>query len=115
MAENSNSDLMSLFQEFLDERERNAKEAAASEDDEIEIWNADGSGARGRRSGFASWLEKNGFSTQPEPAGTEGAGNDPGKSNDPGSKSGRKSTGKTSNATGSASVARKYFGSKATP
>lgn len=115
MAENPNSDLMSLFQEFLDERERNAKEAAASEDDEIEIWNADGSGARGRRSGFAEWLKKNGFSVDPEPAGTEGAGNDPGKSSEAGNKGGRKSTGKTSNATGSTSVARKYFGSKATP
>src|SRR5271154_904027 len=106
MADN-NSDLMAQFQEFLEAKAAKDAEDAQAQDTEIEIWNKDGSGARGPRSGFSEWLKSNGFSIDPEPDPNSGQSGD-GTTGDK-NKTGRKSTGSQSNATGTQSVARKYF------
>lgn len=90
-----------------------AENDAASEDDEfdneeIEVWNEKGAGARLRGRHSRSWLEENGFLKKREPAATD---DDSGGDNPDSGKSTRKSKGTPATAARSG-TAGKYFGTK---
>jgi hypothetical protein len=107
MADNE-ADILAQFQEFLAAKQAKETEDAEKEDFDIEIWNEKGEGVRTRRSHAKDFLAKFGLDVDAEPS--EGSGDnqgDGGPKTEP--KTGRQSTGKTSNAGGTPSVARKYF------
>ena len=103
MADN-NQDLMAEFQEFLDAKKAKEKEAADSEDFEVEIWDENGRGVRTRRSHAKPFLNSLGIDVDPEPDSSS-------DNSDDGSKKGDKSRPRQAKSTpaGSSSVARKYF------
>jgi hypothetical protein len=94
----------SMFDEFAAWLE--SKRAAEAEnddgDEEVEIWNKEGAGARVKKRDAAPFLKSLGLLPDPEPESTEDdKGKDKGKS---------RPTGRTSaTATGSQSTVRKYF------
>lgn len=100
-------DILSQFAEFLEAKKASEAEAAEANDDEIEVWNDKGFGARGRRSGFSDWLIANGFSTKPEETSSEDG--DSAANNDTKGKTGTK---RQSSGTQAVSTARKYFGTQ---
>lgn len=107
MADN-NEDLMAEFQEFLTAKREREAANAQEEDYEVEVWNEKGQGARLRRSHAKPFLQSLGIDVDPPESGTDSGESGDGKSgNKP--KGNRQSTGSQSNATGSQSVARKYF------
>ncbi len=90
-----------------------AENEAASEDDEfeneeIEVWNEKGAGARLRGKHSRSWLEENGFLKKREPATTD---SDSSGDNSDSGKTARKSKG-TPPASTRPGTAGKYFGAK---
>lgn len=103
MAEN-NDDILSQFAQWLEEKQAKDKEAEGA-DDEIEVWNADGSGMRGKRSSLGAWLEKQGFTITAAPEEKP-------EEKETG-KSGRQSKGSQST-NSQTSTARKYFATKTT-
>jgi hypothetical protein len=107
----NDSGILAEFEEFLNYKREQEAQSAQEEDHEIEVWGSDGRGARAKRSAFKqSVLDQLGIGKDPDPEGDEGSkGNSGGKGNADDGKTGRKSTGKTSNATGPTSVARRYF------
>ena len=89
-----------------------AENDAASEDDEfdneeIEVWNEKGAGARLRGRHSRSWLEENGFLKRRESATTD-AGTDSGDTDS--GKPARKSKGPTTSGAARPGTAGKYFG-----
>lgn len=101
-------DILAQFQEFLTAKAEQEKENEQSEDFEVEIWDEKGRGVRTRRSHAKPFLQSLGIDIDADP-GTGGGDNkgDGGSATDP--KTGRQSKGKSSNTTGTQSVARKYF------
>lgn len=97
----SNDDLMAQFQEFLTAKAAQDKEAADADDEEIEIWDEKGRGARVRRSRAKPFLQTLGIDLDPEP---EPDGDKPS-----GAKPKGKPTGPAKTNATSGSVARKYF------
>lgn len=107
-------DILQQFKEFLDAKAANEKEAAASEDFDVEIWDEKGRGVRTKRSHAKPFLQSLGLDVDDETGGGEGdnsGDNDADKSDATGSK---KSPGKQSKNVASSSVARKYFAAKPT-
>jgi hypothetical protein len=101
----NDSGILGEFEEFLKQREVASAQAAQEDDEEIEIWDEKGRGARIRRSRAKPFLNSLGIDLDPEPS--EGDGN----SNDGDGKSKgkpRQSTGPKS-ANTQTGVARKYF------
>ena len=107
MADN-NEDLMAEFQEFLTQKREAEKANEQSEDYEVEVWNEKGQGARLRRSHAKPFLQSLGIDLDPPESGNDSSQSGNGSTGDK-PKGNRKSTGSQSNATGSQSVARKYF------
>lgn len=101
-------DILEQFAEFLKQKEANDKEAAASEDFDIEFWDEKGRGVRTKRSHAKPFLQQFGIDLDPEPSG-----DDKGDKGDGGTKTKSKGSGQSkgsgSNAAGPQSTARKYF------
>lgn len=106
------SDILAEFQEFLTQREANAKADADNEDEEIELWNEKGQGGRVRRSRAPSFARALGIDWFDEPTGTEGDNNSDNDQDKSKPKPGKTATGKQSSNVASGGVARKYFGTK---
>lgn len=104
MPDNDN-ELLSEFAEFMKQKQEAASAANNDEDEEIEIWGPDGSGARVRRSRAMPFLERLGIAPAPEPASSDDSGSQPANDGDKSKPKGRQS--QSIPATGS--VARKYF------
>jgi hypothetical protein len=97
-------DILAEFQEFLDAKKASEKEAADSEDFDVEIWDKDGRGVRTKRSHAKPFLQSLGLDLDPP---TEGDGNS--GEGDAGKGDGKKSGTKKPAPTGSQSTVRKYF------
>jgi hypothetical protein len=106
MADND-TDLMAEFQAFLTEKQQREAANAQEEDYEVEVWNEKGQGARLRRSHAKPFLQSLGIDMDDESNSNSGKSDD-GTTADK-KQTGKRSTGSQSNATGSQSVARKYF------
>lgn len=107
--------ILDEFAEFLKAREEAAKNAQAESDDEVEVWDEKGRGARVKRSLAKPFLNSLGIDVDPEPEGDDKGDKGDG-GNTPTSSSNRRSTGKTSTQASSGNVARRYFTSgKAKP
>lgn len=106
-------DILAQFQEFLNAKAESEKEAAASEDFDIEFWDEKGRGVRTKRSHAKPFLQQFGIDLDPEPEGDNSGDKGDGGTKTP-SKGRGQSKGSGSNATGTQSVARKYFVSKGT-
>lgn len=106
-------DILAEFQEFLAAKQESQKADAESEDYDVEIWDEKGRGARLKRSHAKSFLQSLGIDLDEKPEG-DGKGDKGDGGSETGSKGNRQSTGKTSNAGSSQSVARKYFVKQAT-
>jgi hypothetical protein len=102
-----NADLMAEFQEFLTAKRESENAEKDAEDFEVEIWDEKGRGIRTKRSHAKPFLQSLGIDLDPESDNDKG--DDDKSGGKAGSKSGRQSTGKVGNATGSQSVTRKYF------
>lgn len=104
------SSILDEFAEFLSAKEEAAKNTAQEDDYEVEVWNEKGQGARLRRSHAKPFLQSLGIDVDPPEeegdSGDKGDSKGGGKTDDKGRK---RPTGSTSNATGTQSVARKYF------
>ena len=98
------TDLMAEFQEFLNAKKEQEKEASASEDFEVEIWDEKGRGVRTRRSHAKPFLQSLGIDTDPEP---DDSSDNPDSDTKKDNKS-RPRQAKSSSATGQ-SITRKYF------
>lgn len=97
--------ILDEFAEFLKAKEEAAKNAQAESDDEVEVWDEKGRGARVKRSLAKPFLQSLGIDLDTEPNGDDkGDGGNPPKSS-----SNRQSKGKTSNAASTGNVARRYF------
>lgn len=103
------SSILDEFAEFLSAREEAAKNASQEDDYEVEVWNEKGQGARLRRSHAKPFLQSLGIDVDPPEGEGDGKGDkgDGGTSND--TKGRKRTTSGGSNATGTQSVARKYF------
>jgi hypothetical protein len=67
MADNDNP-ILEEFAAFLEQKKATEESERQANDDEIEVWSADGSGVRARQSKFKpSFLESLGFGSDPEP------------------------------------------------
>ena len=108
MADDTSS-LMAEFEQFLAAKQAKADEDAQQEDYEVEVWNEKGQGARLRRSHAKPFLQSLGIDVDPPANGDTNPDQSGDGSTGDKSKGGRKSTGSQSNATGTQSVARKYF------
>jgi hypothetical protein len=100
----NDTDLMAEFQEFLNAKKEQEKEASASEDFEVEIWDEKGRGVRTRRSHAKPFLNSLGIDVDPDP-------DDSSDNTDGDSKKDNKSRprqAKSSSAQGQ-SITRKYF------
>lgn len=100
--------IIEQFEEFLAQKEANAKAQKEDEDEEVEIWDESGKGARVRRSRAKPFLQSLGIDLDPEPASESGGGSDDNPT-DKGKTSSRRSTGKTAASGPATGVARKYF------
>lgn len=98
------TDLMAEFQEFLNAKKEQEKEASASEDFEVEIWDENGKGVRTRRSHAKPFLNSLGIDLDPEP---DDSSDNPDGDTKKDNKS-RPRQAKSSSATGQ-SITRKYF------
>jgi hypothetical protein len=101
--------ILDEFAQFLQAREESQRNASAEDDYEVEVWNEKGQGARLRRSHAKPFLQSLGIDVDPDPdpesnSGDKGDGGTKAKPT-----SNRQSKGTGSNATGTQSVARKYF------
>lgn len=103
MADND-SDLMAEFQEFLNAKKAQEKEASESEDFEVEIWDSDGRGVRTKRSHARPFLQSLGIDLDPS---TDDSSDNSDKDAGKGDKS-RPRQAKSSSAQGQ-SITRKYF------
>lgn len=107
MAE-KDDDILTQFQEFLTAKKEQENAEAAAQDDEVEIWNEKGQGARVRRSVAKPFLQSLGIDLDAADEGDAGDGDnnggDAGKGKPKGpAKGAPKTSGPASN------VARKYF------
>lgn len=73
-----------------------------SDDEEIEIWNADGTGLRQKRRHSKAWLIDHGFAAKDPPPADNGSDND--------DKGAKKSTGANRKSTARPRTSQKYFG-----
>jgi uncharacterized protein YcbX len=106
MPENEPS-ILDEFAQFLQAREESQRNASQEDDYEVEVWNEKGQGARLRRSHAKPFLQNLGIDVDLEPEGNSGDTDNGGTKTKP--TSNRQSKGTGSNATGTQSVARKYF------
>lgn len=103
-----NSSILSEFEEFLKARDDAKRSAEQQEDEEIEIWDEHGRGARVRRSRAKPFLQSLGIDLDAEPSG-EGSDPEAGESGGGSAGTSRKSSGKKSASVASSGIARKYF------
>jgi len=109
MADKDDGGILAEFQEFLTQREAANAQAAADADDEVEIWNEKGQGARVRRSVAKPFLQSLGIDLDPpasDDGSDSGSGDGDGKGQSKGPGKGRSAPPKQS---ATSSVARKYF------
>jgi hypothetical protein len=102
-------DILAQFAEFLEAKKEHEKEAAASEDFEVEIWDEKGKGVRTKRSHAKPFLQSLGLDLDDESSGDEGDNRGDNEGDKSKSTSSRKSTGKQSTNVAAGGVARKYF------
>jgi hypothetical protein len=95
--------MLAEFAEFLEAKR--AASAPTEPEDEVEIWNEKGQGARVRRSVAKPFLQSLGIDLDPPAGDTDNTGT---QSDNDGTK-GKKSTGRQATAPATGSVARKYF------
>jgi hypothetical protein len=99
-----NENTKGLFEQFTEFMEAKAASEAenAQADDEVEIWDKDGRGARVKRSMAKPFLQSLGIDLDPAPeTNDDGKGDGKGKA---------RPTGKTAqNVTGATNVAKRYF------
>lgn len=95
------SELFAQFEEFLNQKAEAEKNAASSEDFDVEIWDESGRGVRTKRSHAKPFLQQLGIDLDPEP---ESESTDKETDKGKGKPVGRQ----TQNST-STNVARKYF------
>jgi hypothetical protein len=99
--------MMEQFEEFLKAKEENARKQAAEEDEEVEIWDKDGRGARLKRSRAKPFLQSLGIDLDP-PASSD-SGDDDGKNTGKGDGKTGNSPGKKTQTAAQGNVARRYF------
>jgi hypothetical protein len=101
VADNSNDDILSQFQEFLAAKQQQEKADSESEDFDVEIWDKDGRGVRTKRSHAKPFLQSLGLDVDPEPSK---------ESDDDKPDSKKKSAPvRTATSTAATGTARKYF------
>jgi len=102
-------DILTQFQEFLTAKREQENADAQAQDDEVEIWNEKGQGARVRRSVAKPFLQSLGIDLDPpasDDGSDSGSGDGDGKGQSKGPGKGRSAPPKQS---ATSSVARKYF------
>jgi hypothetical protein len=98
--DDSKSELMSEFEEFLAAKQAKQEKEKEEEDFEVEIWDEKGRGVRTRRSHAKPFLQSVGLDLDPDPKGDAKA--DPDK----------KTPTRTAKSQSAAGVAKKYFAKK---
>lgn len=105
--------ILEEFAAFLESKREADAQAVASDDEEVEIWDEKGRGARVRRSRARPFLQSLGIDLDTTGDGNSTDNKDDTK-DDKSTNKGRTSTGKTASNSASSGIVRKYYAKKTT-